>query len=260
MKKVSVCGKGGVGKSFVVYGLAKAFLEKGKKVIVVDTDESNQSLHKFFGFSEPPLDFMGFLGGKEALKERLMQGFRKGEKEPKVKIFEKESYTLEEIPEEFLKKKGNLFLISIGKIKEPMEGCACPMGALSREFLEKIRLKEDEIVIVDTEAGIEHFGRGIEKGVDTIIVVAEPYLDSIEIVEKALALAQKMGKKAYLILNKVPAELENKVKETVERRGLSIAGMIHFYPEVYSFSIEGKIPEKVHAFNEIKEILEKLYA
>jgi len=27
-------------------------------------------------------------------------------------------------------------------------------------------LKYSEIIIVDTEAGVEHFGRGIEKGID----------------------------------------------------------------------------------------------
>jgi len=42
---------------------------------------------------------------------------------------------------------------------------ACPMGALSREFLERLCLKEDEVAFVDMEADIEHFG-GRETSLD----------------------------------------------------------------------------------------------
>jgi CO dehydrogenase maturation factor len=141
-----------------------------------------------------------------------------------------------------------------------MEGCACPMGAISREFLEKILLKDDEIIIVDTEAGVEHFGRGVEKGIDTVIALAEPYLDSVEVAEKAIRLSQKMGKNVYFILNKVPAEFENKVRENVQKKGLTISGLIHFSPDVYNESINGKIPDNSIVFKEIEQILESIYA
>lgn len=65
MKKIAVCGKGGVGKSFSVCAFAKAFSKRGKRVLVIDSDESNQTLYKLFGFNEPPSDFMDFLGGKK---------------------------------------------------------------------------------------------------------------------------------------------------------------------------------------------------
>ncbi|MFN3407175.1 MAG: ATP-binding protein, partial [Caldimicrobium sp.] len=155
---------------------------------------------------------------------------------------------------------GNITLISIGKIKEPLEGCACPMGIISRELLEKIELEENEIIIVDTEAGIEHFGRGIEKGIDAVIAVAEPYLDSIEVAEKAISLAKKMGKKVYLVINKVPHHIENKVKDIVSKKGLEISALIHFSPDVYESSLEGKIFENSNVFLEIEEFTEKLNA
>lgn len=260
MKKVAVCGKGGVGKSFIVYALAKAFSKRGKKVLVVDSDESNQTLYKLFGFKEPPAAFMDFLGGKKTVQQSLIKRFQSGEKEPKMSVIEKDTFSIDDIPDEFIKKDGNIALVSIGKIKEPMEGCACPMGVVSREFLEKIELRDNELIIVDTEAGVEHFGRGIEKGIDTVIAVAEPYLDSVEVAEKALSLSQKMGKNIYFILNKVPAEIETKIRENVQKRGLPISGLIHFSPAVYSLSIDGKIPENSEAFKEIEQFLESIYA
>lgn len=185
MKKIAVCGKGGVGKSFLVYALAKVLEKRGKRVLVVDSDESNQSLSKLFGFSEPASFFLDFLGGKKAVKKSLMERFRSGETPAVLNLIEKDTFKTDEIPEEFIKRKGNIAILSIGKIKEPLEGCVCPMGIVSKEFLQKIDLKEEEVIFLDTEAGVEHFGRGIEKGIDTVIAVAEPYLEAAdEMVER----------------------------------------------------------------------------
>ena len=41
-----------------------------------------------------------------------------------------------------------------------MEGCACPIGVVSREIYWKLKLKDQEVLIVDTEAGLEYFVRG----------------------------------------------------------------------------------------------------
>ncbi|GLI53690.1 nucleotide-binding protein [Thermodesulfovibrio yellowstonii] len=260
MRKAVVCGKGGVGKSFIVYGISKSMANKGKNVLVVDTDESNQTLYRLFGFSDPPESFMDFLGGKKAIQQNIKKRFQSSEKEPTMNVIEKSSFSVSHIPREFIKKDGNIALISIGKIKEPMEGCACPMGIISREFLEKIELKENEVIIVDTEAGVEHFGRGVEKGIDTVIAVAEPYLDSIEVAEKALSLAQKIGKRVYLVINKVQKEIEDKVKKTVSNKGLEISALIHFSPDIYSLSLEGRTPESSQVYVEIEKFVELLNA
>ncbi len=259
MRKIAICGKGGVGKSFIVYGFAKALAKKGYKVLVVDVDESNQSLYKLFGFSEPPASFMDFLGGKKAVSQQLRKKFQSQEKEVKMSVIEKEKFYIEDIPQEFVKSDGNIHLLSIGKIKEPMEGCACPMGVVSREFLEKIELLDNEIILIDTEAGVEHFGRGIEKGIDAVVAVAEPYLDSIEVAEKAIVLAKEMGKKTYLIINKVFPEVEKKVLDILKKKGLTPAEIVHFSPEIYNLSLEGKAPTTAKSLEEIEKALEKIY-
>lgn len=60
------------------------------------------------------------------------------------------------------------------------------MGSLSKRFLDNLLVGEREMVIVDTEAGIEHFGRGIEAGCDTILAVFDPSYES-------LLLSRKIG-------------------------------------------------------------------
>lgn len=44
--KITVCGKGGCGKSTVSALLAKEFERMGKTVLVADSDESNYGLHR----------------------------------------------------------------------------------------------------------------------------------------------------------------------------------------------------------------------
>lgn len=42
--KIAVCGKGGSGKSTITTLLAKKLAKMGKKVLVIDSDESNYGL------------------------------------------------------------------------------------------------------------------------------------------------------------------------------------------------------------------------
>ena len=150
--KISVCGKGGSGKSSVVSLLAIEARARGLKTLVVDSDESNSGLFRMLGLDNPPTPLMALVGGKEGIKAKMNQ----------PSILSETEITPEQIPAPYVIQKNGLGLISIGKIHQALEGCACPMGVLSLEFLNKLRLEDNEIAIVDMEAGIEHFGRGID--------------------------------------------------------------------------------------------------
>jgi CO dehydrogenase maturation factor len=243
MKKIAICGKGGVGKSFLTFVLTNAFLDQGFKVIVVDGDESNFSLHKYFGFPSAPQPLVDFLGGKPALKEVLRKSFQ-SKTEPtleEVSPFNQKTFKLSDFPEEYVLKKGDMALVSIGKIRKSLEGCACPYGFLTKKFLEKIALEEGEVLLLDTEAGVEHFGRGIEKEVDAVIVVAEPYLDSIEVGKRAYNLAKELSKRTFFVLNKAPHELREKALELCKANGLEVDAVFPYSSKVYEASILGKV-------------------
>ncbi|AKB51074.1 Nickel insertion protein [Methanosarcina barkeri str. Wiesmoor] len=62
-----------------------------------------------------------------------------------------------DIPAVFLLKNGKIKLIAIGKIHEVSEGCACSMEMLVKEFIEKLKLNHDEVIIVDTKAKLRTF-------------------------------------------------------------------------------------------------------
>jgi len=195
--KISVCGKGGSGKSIVVTLLAYEIRKRGYQPLVVDSDESNSGLYQMLGFNRPPIPLMEMIGGKKGLKEKMAN----------PEVLSQPEILIEEIPSGYILSKDNLKLIAIGKILQFLEGCACPMGVLCREFLKKLSLKEKEIAIIDMEAGIEHFGRGIEEGVDIVLIIVEPSVESIRLAEKIEHLAKGAGlSNVWAILNKITSE------------------------------------------------------
>ena len=64
--KIMVCGKGGSGKSTVTALMAKEYERQGKRVLVIDCDESNYGLHQQLGM-EFPKDFTDYVGGKQKI-------------------------------------------------------------------------------------------------------------------------------------------------------------------------------------------------
>ena len=160
MLKISICGKGGTGKSTLVAVLANEFLRRGNKVIVVDSDESNSGLHQMLGLDRRPSPLMELAGGRKNVRQALRNGPAKGAQEKKeTSVLAQAAIRVDDLPEKYVCSREGLKLVTVGKIHHALEGCACPIGVLSREFLKRMVLVEGEIAIVDMEAGIEHFGR-----------------------------------------------------------------------------------------------------
>ncbi|MCK4273661.1 MAG: adenylyl-sulfate kinase [Dehalococcoidales bacterium] len=245
--KISVCGKGGSGKSTIVVLLANEALKRGYQVLVVDSDESNSGLFRMLGFDRPPVPLMELVGGKKGLRQKMGQ----------PSVLSETNIQTAQIPEEYLLKKNGLKLTAIGKILQSLEGCACPMGVLSREFLKKLDLAKDELAIVDMEAGVEHFGRGVETSIDSVLIVVEPPLESVNVGQKIHELASGIGiKNVWAVLNKVPTEeIATRLKAELQERHIEVVGCIYFDADIFNSSIEGRIPVNGVTVREIKEVM-----
>ena len=247
--KISVCGKGGSGKSTLVGLLTNAAQARRLTTLVVDSDESNSGLFRMLGFDKPPIPLMALVGGKEGIKEKMNQ----------PSVLSETNITLEQIPYGYIKEKNGLKLISIGKIHQALEGCACPMGVLSREFLKKLRLGKDEIAIVDMEAGIEHFGRGIDNSMDVVLVVVEPSFESIELAEKIKDLASGINKKLWAVLNKISSEsLISELKAKLKSREMETIGVIPYDASVFLAGLKGDTLSRGRATRQAAGILDVL--
>jgi len=200
------------------------------------------------GFDRLPAPLMELVGGKKGLKQKMSQ----------PNVLSGSQIATATIPEQHMAKRDGLRLVTIGKILQSLEGCACPMGVLSREFLKKLSLQTDELAIVDMEAGVEHFGRGVETSIDSVLIVVEPPLESVEVADKIHDLATGIGiKNTWAILNKVPSEeISTKLEAELHRRQIEVIGCLHFDPLVFHSSLEGSVRVDGSAAEEIKSILD----
>jgi len=249
--KISVCGKGGSGKSTVATLLALSAVSRGLKTLVIDSDESNSGLYRMLGFDAPPSPLMELLGGKRGVKQRM------GQKD----ILSQALISIDEVPPDHATRKDGLILMSIGKILQAYEGCACPMGVLSREFLRKLKLEANEIAIIDMEAGVEHFGRGIDESVDWVILVVEPSYECVALASRIFSISNVMQKKLRAVLNKVDSkEVEMLLTRRLKDIGIEVDGVIPQDPDVFKQCLEGKPLARGKAFGAAARVMEGLFS
>ncbi len=240
--KISICGKGGSGKSTLVAALANEFLRRGSEMIVIDSDESNSGLYRMLGLDCRPSPLMELAGGRKNVRQALRSGPAEGAQgNEKTSALAQDTIRVDDLPKKYVCGRESLRLVVVGKIHQALEGCACPIGVLSREFLKRLALAEGEIAIVDMEAGIEHFGRGIETSIDCVVAVVEPSLESVNLAEKVNSLARASGALfAGAIINKTSSRtMAGKIEAALKARGVKLLGVMSFHPELLDAALEG---------------------
>lgn len=248
-KKITICGKGGTGKSTIVTLMGEALKDENYRVLVIDTDESNPGLYRMLGFDKEPIPLM-----------KLLSRFSIGEPEPDTEWITKDEITFQDIPSKYISESDGLKFLMVGKIEDPFQGCACSMADVTRDFVGKLLLADNEIVLIDAEAGIESFGRGVERNVDTVLIVIEPSFESLALAEKISYMADGIGVwMVRAILNKIPAEeTRRKLVEALALKNISQVGTVHLDPEVSEAGFEGKALGESKAKGEVKDITRRL--
>ncbi len=223
IRKIAVCGKGGVGKSTIVALLAEVLMDFGYRVLVLDTDESNPGLFRMLGLEREPRPLL-----------ELFSSFLTGRTGVPAEWLAREEVRMEDIPSEFLVQKGNLKFMMVGKIEESFQGCACAMADLTRDLMLKIAVQHGEIVLADHEAGVESFGRGVERGVDTVLSIVEPSFASFALTERIRYMAEGLGIGRFrVILNRIPSEdVEETMVESLAEKEIKYLGAVYTDPQV----------------------------
>jgi len=139
-------------------------------------------------------------------------------------------------------------------------GCLCPSYALVKELLRHLILYERDVVILDMEAGLEHFGRATARGVDLMLLITEPTKRSLEAIRKMALLARQLGVgEAWVVLNKVRREEEVKWAEEELGDEAPLRAKIPFDPSILEADREGISPldlpdsPAVEAIRKLKE-------
>lgn len=206
--RILVCGKGGSGKTTLVALMANALRRRGVPVLLVDGDASNPGglARIMFGTGSAPRPLIEFFGGRRLVTcpvddPSALTRPGTGIPVPVRRI------KLEDVPEQYFLRDAMLVLFQVGKISSACEGCDGPMSKVTRDFL----VQGDYVNLIDVEAGIEHFGRGVEKNVDMILTVVDPTYESFLIAAKVHSLAKQLGvNQVWAVLNKFAADDEER--------------------------------------------------
>lgn len=209
--RVVVCGKGGVGKTTVTALLARRLALRGMKVLAVDEDPQ-QNLAFSLGYPLEAADALVPLSRNfDYVEEKV--GARPGEGwglllalNPDVTdVVDRFGVHLDE----------GIDCLVMGSVVQAATGCLCPENALLNAVIRYIRLREDEAILLDTQAGVEHFGRALAEGFSQTLVVTEPGRNSLQVALQAARLAADLGiPRRHLVVNKTRNGADREKVET----------------------------------------------
>jgi CO dehydrogenase maturation factor len=184
--KIAVTGKGGVGKTTLASLLSRAFADAGSRVLAVDADP-DANLAAALGIpAEKSLGLLPIARMKDLAEERTGASGGYGS------LF-KLNPTVKDLPDKFCLEHDGIRFLWMGTVEQAGGGCACPESVLVKRLMGHLLLDEDEVVILDMEAGIEHLGRRTAESVDALVVVVEPGQRSIQTAYQVMQLAGELG-------------------------------------------------------------------
>ncbi len=113
--------------------------------------------------------------------------------------------------------RAGLNLLVMGSVDRAASGCLCPEHALLASVLRHLKLREEELVILDTQAGVEHFGRALAEGFQHALIVADPTFNALQVAEQSANLAAELGiPSLHLVVNRVRDEEDvRKIKQVI---------------------------------------------
>jgi CO dehydrogenase maturation factor len=197
--KIAISGKGGVGKSTIAASIALMLAQKGIRVIALDADpDANLAA---------ALGIPGVVNIKPISKEIALIEERTGAKVNQYGQVFKLNPDVSDITERLAYKHNGVELLVLGAVKKGGGGCACPENIFIKALVNDLMLYNNETLIMDMEAGIEHLGRATVTGVDVMLIVVEPGQRSLDCAENIIRMSKEIGLSKFVIAaNKITSD------------------------------------------------------
>lgn len=228
--KIAISGKGGAGKTVVAANLARLFAGRGYKVYAVDADPDS-CLGRAIGISDAVLDTIRpLIDMQQLIAGRGGSG-----------AFYTLNPQVNDILDAYTVQQGNIHFLRMGGVKQGGSACYCRENSFLRAIIDALLLDKRDVVVLDMGAGIEHLTRGTAKGVDIMLVIAEPSKNSVQTARVITRLAGDLGVgKVKIIGNKIRDEKEALFLQA-EFAAAEIIGLLPFSEAILAAAMSGPV-------------------
>jgi CO dehydrogenase maturation factor len=247
-KVIAVAGKGGTGKT-TFSALLLRFLSTrypDKSILAVDAD-ANANLNEALG-----------LEVEETISTTL-----EDMKDPRLipSGMSKDMFMQMRLSQALVETE-QIDLLVMGNPQGP--GCYCYPNDLLRNYLEKLRVNYD-YVVVDNEAGMEHLSRRIINNVDYLLITSDATARGIRSAGRTYNIIKSVNINAgeiYLIISRTQDGELSDLQEEIAATGLEVAGTIPLDNMVMEYDLKGKpifeLPADSPALKAVENIALKL--
>jgi len=228
--RVVITGKGGAGKTTLTALLSKLLVREGYNVLAVDEDPQ-VNLPYSLGFP-PDKEITPASRNLDYIEEKT--GARPGEGWGVMLTLNPD---VTDVVERFgLKTKDGINLLVMGSVIQAATGCLCPENALLEAVMSYISLREGEVILMDTQAGVEHFGRALARGFTQAVIITEPTFNAYQVALNAAKLSRQLGiRYVHLAVNKIRQD------EDMERFKKMAGESLKQYDELFILPFEEEI-------------------
>lgn len=196
--KIAISGKGGVGKTTLAALLAQTYADKGRAVLAVDSDPS-PSLARALAFPDELLEQLQPISEMDELIEE-----RTGAQPGAMGSFFTLNPRVDDVPERFSAVHDGVRLLEMGSVESGGSGCICPESAMLKTLFTHLLFRDDDVLIMDMYAGVEHLGRATVDFVDVLLIVVEPTRRSLSTAAQIKKLAEDIGLESmWLVGNRI---------------------------------------------------------
>jgi len=243
---IAVSGKGGTGKTTFAGMIIRYLLEKKKgPVLAVDAD-ANANLNEVLG-----IEVKSTIGEmRELMKEpdEVPTGMTK-------------DVWFEYKVQEALTESKGFDLLVMGRPEGA--GCYCAANTLARKYIDMLT-ENYPYIVIDNEAGMEHFSRLTTRDVDLLFVLSDSSRRGIMTAARIRDLVRELKlniKKDLLVLNRMEGGLQQDTAEEIKKNRLDLAGIIPSDEEIIRFDRNGtptfRLPSSVPSVQAAWQIFER---
>jgi CO dehydrogenase maturation factor len=215
--RVVITGKGGVGKTSLTALLSRLLSRQSYHVLALDSDPQ-MNLPYALGISRAAARALVPLSQNTDYVEETT-GARPG---AGWGLFFRLNPDVHDVVERFgVTGPDGVHVLVMGTIVQPAAGCLCPENSLLAAVADAVSLREGEAILMDTQAGVEHFGRALAKGFRHAAVVTDPTFNGVQVALHAARLARELGiASVHLVVNRVRSAADfDKVRRIIDEEG-----------------------------------------